>query len=66
VLTSDIIAPTATEIAAVEAEVNDEALTRAIETVRSTARSSGRQRMDEPKVKDNKAIKKALEQAKEK
>jgi len=55
VLTSDILAPTLTKIAAVEAEVDDKALTRAVETVRLTLRSSGRQRVDAPKVKENKA-----------
>jgi hypothetical protein len=61
VLTADIMAPTPIEIAAVEAEVEDEALTRAIETVRLTVRSSGRQRVDTPKVLANKALEKELE-----
>jgi hypothetical protein len=65
VLTADIIAPTPTEIAAVEAEVDDEALTRAVETVKSTVRSSGRQRVDVQKIKENKEIAKALGKAKE-
>jgi hypothetical protein len=55
VLTSDVLAPTPTEIAAVKAKIDDEALTRAVETVRLTLRSSGRQRVDAPKVKENKA-----------
>jgi hypothetical protein len=41
VLTRDIIAPTIVEIVAVEAEVNDKALTKAIEVVRSTVQLRG-------------------------
>jgi hypothetical protein len=44
-LTVDDFAPTASEIAVVEAEVNDEAWTKAIETIKKTVRSSGRQRV---------------------
>jgi hypothetical protein len=55
VLTGDVLAPTPTEIAVVEAEVGDEALTRAVERVQLTVQSSVRQRVDAPKVRDNKA-----------
>jgi hypothetical protein len=53
-LTNDVFAPTATEVGAVQAEVDDDALTRAIETVKSTVRSSGRLRVDTKKVQLNK------------
>jgi hypothetical protein len=42
ILTPNVFAPTAAEVRAVEAKVNDEALTRAIETVKTTVRISGR------------------------
>ena len=57
-LTSDVVAPTLAEIAAVEAEVDDKALTKAVEAVRLTVQSSDRQRVDAPKVKANKALEK--------
>jgi hypothetical protein len=55
VLTPDILAPTLEEIAVVQAEVDDDALTRAIETVKTTVRSSGRHRVESLKVQLNKA-----------
>jgi hypothetical protein len=55
ILTPDVFAPTA-EVRAVQAEVNDEALTRAIETVKTTVRMSGRLRVDSKKVQANKAV----------
>ena len=59
VLTGDVVAPTQVEIMATQAEVGDEAFTQAVETIRQTIRSSGRQRVDAPKVKENKAQKQA-------
>jgi hypothetical protein len=56
VLTHDILAPTLEEIRAVEAEVGDKVLDRAIEAIKLTVRSSGRQRVDTPKVKENKEL----------
>jgi hypothetical protein len=44
------------EVRAVQAEVNDEALTRAIETVKTTVRMSGRLRVESKKVQANKAV----------
>ena len=46
VLTPDVLAPTLEEIAAAQAEVDDDALTRAIKTVKTTLRSSGRHRVE--------------------
>jgi hypothetical protein len=56
VLTPDVFAPTAAEVRAVQAEVDDEALTQAIETVKTTVRLSGRLWVDSKKVQANKAI----------
>jgi hypothetical protein len=42
VLTPDVLALTLEEVAAIQAEVDDDALTRAIETVKSTVRLSSR------------------------
>jgi hypothetical protein len=56
VLTADVPAPTPEEIRAVEAEVSDEALDRAIDTVKKSVRSSGRQRVDTPKARENKEL----------
>jgi hypothetical protein len=63
VLTPDVFAPTSEELAAVQAEVDDDALTRAIETVKSTVRLSGRHRVDSKKVQENRAaqLEKAVE-----
>jgi hypothetical protein len=55
VLTPDVFAPTSEEVAAVQAEVDDDALTKAIESVKSTVRSSGRHRVDSKKAQANKA-----------
>ena len=55
VLTPDVQAPTLDEIAAVQAEVEDDALTKAIKSVKSTMRSSSRRRVNTTKVKENKA-----------
>lgn len=54
VLTPDVQAPTAEEVAAVQAEVDDDALTKAIEAVKVSVRTSCRIRVDTPKVKANK------------
>ena len=43
------------EVAAVQAEVDDDALTKAIETVKVTLRTSSRIRVDSTKLKENKA-----------
>lgn len=43
VFTADVPAPTPEEIRAVEAEISNEALDRAIDTVKKSVRSSGRQ-----------------------
>jgi len=56
VLTPDIVAPTPEEVAIVEAEVDDEAFTRAISTIKKTVRSSARQKVDTPKVRENKEL----------
>ena len=61
VLTADVIAPTAEEVATVRGEIGDEALTRAIETVKQTVRPM-RHRVDSRKVKDNKAQKALAEE----
>jgi hypothetical protein len=55
ILTPDIQAPTAEEVAAVQAEVGDDALTKAIEAVKVSVRTSCRTRVDTTKVKANKA-----------
>jgi hypothetical protein len=55
VLTPDIIAPTLEEVAAVQAEVDDDALTKATESVKSIVRLSGRRRVDTQKMLENKA-----------
>ena len=56
IFTHDVPAPTLEEIRAVEAEVGDEVLDRAIEAIKLTVRSSSRQRVDTPKVKENKEL----------
>jgi hypothetical protein len=56
VLTADVPAPTLGEIRAVEAEVDDEVLDRAIDAIKLTVRSSSRQKIDTPKVKENKEL----------
>jgi hypothetical protein len=55
VLTPDIFVPTLEEVAAVQAEVDNDALTKVIETVKSTIRLSSRYRIDSKKVLENKA-----------
>jgi hypothetical protein len=55
VLTPDVQAPTLEEVAAVQAEVDDDALTKAIEAVKVTLRASSRIRVDSAKLKENKA-----------
>jgi hypothetical protein len=49
VLTPDIFAPTSEELVAVQTEVNNDALTKAIETVKSTVRLSSRHQVDSEK-----------------
>jgi hypothetical protein len=63
VLTLDVFTPTLEELAAVQAEVDNNALTKAIETVKSTVRLSGRLRVHSKKVQENKAaqLEKAVE-----
>lgn len=56
ILTPDVLAPTLEEVAAVQAEVDDDALTRAIETIKTTVRSSSRHQVGSLKVQLNKAI----------
>jgi hypothetical protein len=56
VLTSDVFAPTMEELAAVQAEIDDDALTKAIETVKGMVRSSSRLRVDTKKVQLNKEL----------
>jgi hypothetical protein len=55
-LTADVPAPTPKEIRAVEAEVSDEALDRAIDTLKKSVRLSSKQRIDTPKVRENKEL----------
>jgi hypothetical protein len=55
VLTPDVQTPTLEEVAAVQAEVDDDALTMAIEAVKVTLRTSSRIRVDSTKLKENKA-----------
>lgn len=55
VLAPGVFAPTLEEVVAVQTEVDDGALTKAIESVKSTVRSSGRHRVDSKKVLENKA-----------
>jgi len=45
VWTPDVFAPTLEKVAAVQAEVDDDALTKAIEPVKCTVRSSSRHRV---------------------
>jgi hypothetical protein len=56
VLTPNIVAPTLEEVAIVEAEVGDKAFTRAISAIKKTVRSSAKQRVDTPKVQENKEL----------
>jgi hypothetical protein len=55
VLTLDVQAPTAEEVAAIQAEVDNDALTKAIEAVKVSVRTSCRMRVDSTKAKANKA-----------
>jgi hypothetical protein len=57
VLSLYVFAPTLEEVVAVQAEVDDDALTKAIEAVKSTVRLSGRFRVDTIKVQLNKKVK---------
>ena len=57
VLTPDVLAPTLEEITAVQAEVDNDALTRAIETVKTTVRSGGRHWVESLKAQLNKGTK---------
>jgi hypothetical protein len=56
ILTLDIQAPTLEEVAAVQAEVDDDALTKAIEAVKVTVRTSSRIRVHSKKVQENNAV----------
>jgi hypothetical protein len=57
VLTSDVFAPTVQELAAIQAEIDgDDALTKAIESVKDIVRSSGRFRVDTKKVQLNRQL----------
>jgi hypothetical protein len=51
----DVQVPTLEEVAAVQAEVDDNVLTKAIESIKSTVKLSSRHRVDTTKVKENKA-----------
>jgi len=53
-LTPNVIALALEEVAAVQAEVNGDALTKAVEVVKSTVRIGGRLRVDNKKVQLNK------------
>jgi hypothetical protein len=55
VLTLDIFVPTLEELVAIQAKVNNNTLTKAIETVKSTVRLSNRHQVNSKKVKENKA-----------
>lgn len=57
ILTPDIQAPTTEEVAAVQAEVDDNTLTNAIEAVKATVRIGHRIQVDSKKVQANKAAK---------
>jgi hypothetical protein len=52
----DASAVTPEEVAAVEAEVSGKALDRAIEAIKLTVRSSGRQKVDTAKIRANKEL----------
>jgi len=56
ILTLDVFEPTVLEIWALQDEVEDDALTKAIKVVKSTVRSSGRLWFDSKKVQANKAL----------
>jgi hypothetical protein len=56
ILTPDVFAPTEEEEAIVQAETDDQALSQAIEHIRTTHRSSGRLRVDTKKAAENKAL----------
>jgi hypothetical protein len=51
----DVFAPTLEEVATVQAGVDYDALTKAIESVKSTVRPSGRHQVDSKRVYANKA-----------
>jgi hypothetical protein len=57
ILTPDVIAPTLEEVAVVQAEVDDDALTKAIKAVKSTVRLGGRLRVESQKAQLNKGTK---------
>ena len=57
VLRLDVEAPTLEEVAAVQAEVNDDKLTKAIEVVKVTVRTSSRLQADSKKVQANNEVK---------
>jgi Arc/MetJ family transcription regulator len=59
-LTLNVLALTLEEITAVQAEVDDNALTRAIETVKTTVRLSRRHRVESLKAQLNKGTKEAV------
>jgi hypothetical protein len=56
ILNPNVFVPTLIEVRAVQAEVNDDALTKAIEAIKSTVRLSSRLRVDTPKVQLNKEL----------
>jgi hypothetical protein len=56
ILTLNVFALTPTEVKAVQAEVDDDALTRAIEAIKNTVRLSSRLRVDTLKVQLNKEL----------
>jgi hypothetical protein len=56
ILTPDVFAPTKEEEAIVQAETDNQALSQAIEHIRTTYRSSGRLQVDTKKAVENKAL----------
>ena len=50
------MAPALDEVAAIQAEVDDDALTKTTEVIKSTVRLSGRLRVDSKKVQLNRAV----------
>ena len=56
VLTLDLQAPTLEEVAVVEVEVKEDALSQAIKAVKATVRTNNRLRIDSKKVQANKEV----------
>jgi len=60
VLTPDVLALTLEEITAIQAEVDNDALTKAIETFKTTVRSGRRHQVKSLKAQLNKGTKEAV------